>query len=168
LLSAAIRLVCHIRFDATSPNAQKDIASPAIITVDDATTPDNDVIVDELLSVFELSTSLRDQVMCACRSLSSDEAKDVIVIMRTVIDAHMSTCLYTADKVAIGLIKYEASVASKPTVSGISLLHFSLLLYLRAGTVIPVCVRGNGLSAFYLLSFLVVVVNTYVAVAQRQ
>ena len=112
------------RCDATLHEVQNGSKSP-IISIDDVITHDSGIIVDDLLSAFELSTSLRDQVTCACRTLSSDDAGDVILVMRSVIDAHMSTCLYTADKVAIGLIKYEASIASKPTVSGI--LFISLL-----------------------------------------
>ena len=111
------------RYNATLHEMQNGSKAP-VISIDDVITPDSDVIIDDLLSAFELSTSLRDQVTCACRTLSSDDARDVIlVIVRSVIDAHMSTCLYTADKVAIGFIKYEAGIAGKPTVSGTS--HFS-------------------------------------------
>jgi hypothetical protein len=77
----------------------------------------NDVIIDELCSTFELNATLRNLVTCARKSLTTNEARDVIHVMQTVIDAHMSTCLYTAEKVAIGLVKYEASVADKPAVS---------------------------------------------------
>lgn len=97
---------------------QRDIESSVVsLEKDHLTSTGNDVIVDELCSTFELNATLRNLVMCARKSLSTSDARDVVHVMKTVIDAHMSTCLYTAEKVAIGLVKYEASVAGKPAVS---------------------------------------------------
>ena len=83
-------------------------------------TPSSELTVEELLqTTVELSGTLRERVTRACQTLPSggDDAHYVIGVMRCAIDAHLSTCLYTADKVAIGIIKYEAGAANKPQVS---------------------------------------------------
>ena len=99
------------------PSNQPSNESDAV--VGEVFTPSSELIVEELLqTTVELSASLRERVTRACQTISTGgDAHDVIRVMRSAIDAHLSTCLYTADKVAIGIIKYEADIASKPQVS---------------------------------------------------
>ena len=79
----------------------------------------SDITVDlDLFSTLpELSKTLRELSMAAREPPTRNTADLIEHTIQAVVDAHVSTCLYTTDKVATGLREYELKLSTKPPVT---------------------------------------------------